>query len=71
MIILGGLVYLTGVIWLVVLAFRTSILWGLAAFFIPFGYVIFAGVHWSKARPGFMTHLAGLALMFVGWAVRS
>ncbi|MBW8878642.1 MAG: hypothetical protein JF614_27100 [Acidobacteria bacterium] len=71
MIILGGLICLIAAIWLVILAFRTSILWGLAAFFIPFGYLIFAFTHWNKARPGFMTFLAGFALILVGVAIRS
>ena len=62
-------------IWMLVLSFRTSVLWGLAVLFLPFAVVVFAIVHWDECKKPFLwymgTSVAGFMLLFltVGAAV--
>ncbi|CAN5270168.1 hypothetical protein BH10CYA1_BH10CYA1_36660 [soil metagenome] len=44
-------------IFLVVEAFKVSVLWGLVAFFVPFGNIIFAICRWREARVPFLATL--------------
>ncbi|HEY2291813.1 MAG TPA: hypothetical protein VGM86_14025 [Thermoanaerobaculia bacterium] len=62
--LLGYLLAIVGGLWLLVVAFRTSILWGLACF-IPFGGLIFALLHLEESKAPFLTALAGVAIMFL------
>lgn len=48
-------------IWLIVVAFRTSVAWGFITWFVPFGNVIFVGKHWGKAGVPFLLSFAGFA----------
>jgi len=62
-------------IWMLVLSFRTSVMWGLAVLFLPFAVVVFAIVHWQECKKPFLwymgTSVAGFMLIFmtVGAAV--
>jgi len=49
-------------IWLIVLAFRTNIVWGLVSF-IPLGSVIFAFTHWKVAAKPFLLYVIGLPVI--------
>jgi hypothetical protein len=51
-----------GAIWLLVIAFRTHVGWGLAFMFIPFAGIAFVVMHWSKARKPFLCLLGGMAI---------
>ncbi len=44
-------------IFLIIAAFRVSVLWGLVAFFVPFGNIIFAVCRWREARVPFLASL--------------
>ncbi|MDO6562131.1 excalibur calcium-binding domain-containing protein [Amphritea sp. 1_MG-2023] len=62
---LGLLILIIGAIGLIIAAFRTSILWGLAVLFLwPFSifYVIF---HWQEAKGAFKLQVFGFLLLFV------
>ena len=60
-------------IWLLVLSFRVSVLWGLAVFFIPFAVVVFAIKFWDQCKKPFIGHLGGsvAAVVFIMLAVAS
>ena len=70
LMILGGLLLiLAGLVWLVMRAFATGLLWGWASFLPPFT-LLFVLRHWRKARPavvltglGFIPLIVGLTLM--------
>lgn len=55
-------------IWLTVLAFKESVGWGLAVFFIPFAFIFFAVKHWPDAKRPFLSYMgttvAGVMLLF-------
>lgn len=40
--------------WLIINAFRASIVWGLVSFVVPFGYLIFTAMRWREARQPFI-----------------
>ena len=61
----GGLILLVGGIWLLVLAFKESVLWGLGSLFIPFVAIIFAATHWEVAKNPFLLYLLGVVLVIV------
>jgi len=65
LVIIGMALCVIGGLWLLVLAFQTSVLWGLAYLFIPFASLIFAITHWEEARGAFLTSLAGVAMIVV------
>jgi hypothetical protein len=63
---LGLVVALVGGIWLVVLAFKKSVLWGLGSLFVPFVSLIFAIMNWDVAKRPFLIQIAGVVLLVIG-----
>jgi len=61
--IVGAVLLVIGGIWLLLLAFQTSLIWGLATLLIPFAGLVFALTHWDEAKGAFFTALAGAAVM--------
>jgi len=64
---LGGLIMLVGFIWIVVNAFKTSVLWGLGALFIPLVAQIFAIMNWPSNKTAFLIWAGGLVLYVAGF----
>lgn len=62
----GGLVSLAAFVWLLVIAFKESTVWGLACLFIPFAVLVFAFKFWDEAKLPFFGILAGSFLSFFG-----
>lgn len=63
-----ALVSLAGYLWLLVLAFKKSTVWGLAVFFIPFVSLYFSIKFWSETKKPFLIHTGasvGLIVMSV------
>lgn len=52
-----GLVSAVTSLWLVVIAFRKHVLWGLASLFVPFAVLAFAIKHWDETRKPFLISL--------------
>lgn len=58
-------------LWLVVIAFKESPVWGLICLFVPVATTLFAILHWDEAGSAFLTmmastvvQLACMAMMF-------
>jgi hypothetical protein len=64
MVLLGlaVLVGLLGFLWLTVVSFRESLLWGLVVLLLPLGNLVFICTHWSVSKRAFQLHLASLLL---------
>jgi hypothetical protein len=69
LISVGTLISLVGGIWLVVLAFKEHVLWGLGSLFVPFVGLVFAIMFWSIAKKPFLIALGGSVLSVVGAVV--
>lgn len=65
MFFLGVFLALVSSIWGLILAFQTDIVWGLIAFFVPFGMLVFTIVKWQNrlVRKAFFVGLASWFLM--------
>jgi len=69
LLIVVGLIGLASFIWIVVVAFQTHILWGLACLFLPFATLVFAVLNWDRAAKPFFAHLASSLLAFaLAWS---
>ena len=64
--VLGLLVGGVGGIWLLVVAFRQSILWGLGCLVVPFVELVFIIMYWHDAKRPFAFQLVGFVLMVLG-----
>jgi hypothetical protein len=63
---LGMVLGLVGFIWLVVVAFKKSVWWGLGTLIVPFVGLIFAIMNWQTAKTPFLVYLAGVILYVFG-----
>lgn len=61
--VLGSLTALYAAVLLLVRAFKTSLVWGLVSFFVPFGNLVFIVANWSEGRRPFVAHLVALGLI--------
>ncbi|MBK8284051.1 MAG: hypothetical protein IPK97_03815 [Ahniella sp.] len=62
---IGGLIAFVGAIWLIVVAFKKSILWGFVALLVPLGNVVFAIMNWPSQKP-FLILIGGAVLTIIG-----
>lgn len=61
-VLLGALMLVVGHVWLVVVAFRTTIVWGLVTLLIPFwGSLVYIAMHWRRSAKPFFVYLGGFA----------
>lgn len=65
----GGLTAFVGGIWLLVVAFKQSVLWGLLSLFVPFAVFVFIFKYWDKAKQPFLVDLGGVVLVIIGMAM--
>ncbi len=65
-IVIACLVSIAAGVWLLVLAFRENVGWGLACLFIPFAALAFVLKFWDEAKKPFLYSLAGSGLAIIG-----
>jgi len=65
----GSIISLVGVVWLIVLAFQDSILWGLLSLFIPCAILVFIAKAWPVTMRPTMIMLGGWVLSGIGFAM--
>lgn len=63
---LGLALLAVGGIWLLVVAFKTSVWWGLGSLLIPFVAIVFAIMHWQAAKTPFLIYIVGVVLCVIG-----
>ena len=69
LVIVGTLVYLGGVFGVVIEAFARSFWWGLGILVLPPVALVFAILHWEKARGACLAVGVGLCAACVGFAL--
>ena len=67
-LLLGAVLLLGSGIVLLVKAFQTSKLWGLAVLFIPFAAPVFIFKYWHQSWRPFLTSLLGAAVIVIAFA---
>jgi len=63
---LGLVIALVGLVWLLVITFKTSVLWGLGSLFIPIVSLVFVVMHWDETKRPFLIQVVGVVLMVAG-----
>jgi hypothetical protein len=66
LVILGLIAVGIGGIWILVEAFRESILWGLGCLFINILSFVFVAMHWETTKKPFLIYIGGIGLIIVG-----
>ena len=66
---IGYIIMLVGSIWVLVIAFQESVLWGVCALLIPFAILVFVVMNWEKAGKPFLISLAGIVPMVIGTVI--
>ena len=69
LMVVGGLAMLVFSIQVLIIAFKTSVGWGLASLFIPLVIIVFAIKHWDQCKTPFVRSLIGLVVYVVGMVV--
>ena len=69
LMILGFILAVVGGIWLLVVAFQTSILWGICTLLIPFVSLVFVVMHWQQSKNPFLLQIAGGVLIGIAAAM--
>lgn len=64
---LGVVLSLIGGLWIVVNAFRTSVLWGLGSLLIPLVSLVFALMNFSENKIPLLISVIGTVMMFMGY----
>ncbi|MBC8026746.1 MAG: hypothetical protein H7Y89_12190 [Steroidobacteraceae bacterium] len=62
---LGCLISIVTGIWFLVVAFKTSVWWGLGCLILPFVSLIFLFMHWEAAKKPFLWSLLGFVMIIV------
>ncbi|MEM7146253.1 MAG: hypothetical protein AAF591_14035 [Verrucomicrobiota bacterium] len=66
LLFVGAIISLVYAIFILVNAFKKSILWGLGSLFVPFVGLIFVIMHWDQNKQPFIRYLIGVAISIVG-----
>ena len=69
LVLVGGLAAIVGGIWILVLAFQESLIWGLGCFFVPFVSLIFVIMNWDISKNAFFLNLGGGVLAVLGMVI--
>ena len=64
--VIGLALIVIGGIWMIVVAFKTSIGWGIGCLVIPPVSLVFLFKYWDESKTPFFMQLAGIALLVVG-----
>jgi hypothetical protein len=65
LLIIGLLIFIVGGIAFLVVAFRTSVIWGLGCIFIAPVQILYLFLHWNDAKKPFLIQVIGGVIMLV------
>ena len=64
--VVGGIAALVFSIQILILAFKKSIGWGLAALLLPFAIFVFVAQNWAACKTPFLRWLLALVVLMIG-----
>jgi len=64
-LILGWVLGLLGTLWVIVLAWQRSVLWGLVCLLVPIVQLVYIVAHWKEAKEGFFLQIFGFTLVII------
>jgi len=62
----GAITAFIGGIWILVLAFQKSVLWGLGCLVIPLVSLVFVIMNWEETKKPFGINVLGAVIMVIG-----
>jgi uncharacterized membrane protein len=62
----GYILAVVGGLWLLVVIFQTSVLWGILSLVVPFVSLFFVITNWDETKRPFLIQLAGVILILLG-----
>ena len=62
LIIIGGLVSFSGLLWMFFEAFRSHILWGISSVLLPGAILVWLGYNWKEGWKPFSLFIGGFTL---------
>ncbi|MCI5165443.1 MAG: hypothetical protein D3903_04975 [Candidatus Electrothrix sp. GM3_4] len=65
-LLIGTVIALIYGIKILILAFKTSILWGLGYIFVPFVSLVFIFMHWDETKSPFLRSLMAIPFFIIG-----
>ena len=68
-LLIGLALWVIGLGILFIKAFKAGFWWGVGSLLLMPVLYIFVGMYWKEAKKGFLLHLAGMALMAVGFYI--
>ena len=66
MLLTGYIIVVLGGLWMLVVIFQTSVVWGLLSILVPFVSLLFVIMHWDDTKRPFLVQLVGLVLIYFG-----
>ena len=67
--IIGSILALSGGIWLMLIIFTESVLWGLLSLLLPVVGAAFVFMNWEISKHAFLTQVIGIVLLFAGFSI--
>jgi len=67
--VIGGLAMLFFSIQILIMAFKTSMGWGLASLLLPFAVLVYVFKHWEATKTPFLRSLMAFVLVVIGSAL--
>jgi hypothetical protein len=61
----GSLFAFLGSLWIIILGWQRSILWGLTCFLVPIIQLVYVGAYWKESKEAFFLLLAGLVMVIL------
>lgn len=62
---IGYIIMFVGAIWILVIAFKKSVAWGLCSLFIPFVIFVFTFMNWKETKKPFYIWLLGFIVAII------
>lgn len=66
---LGGLAMLVFMVQILIIAFKTSVGWGLASLLLPFAILVFVIKHWEATKTPFLRWLICIPVYAIGFGL--
>ena len=68
-LVIGSIISVIGNIWLLVLAFREGMVWGLAAMFVPFVMLVFVVMYFGETWQPMAINILGTLIAVMGFLI--
>jgi hypothetical protein len=68
LVYLGGALVLVAQVWVLVMAFQQSVVWGLLVLCLPFMGLVFCIINWGSAKRAVLLYVAGAIIGGIGSA---